>query len=140
MNGVLLGLRWLTAGVFLLLAGSKVVFLLDIADRKAFVPPWALWSVAACELGISVALVSRCWRAGAVASFAVGCVFVLALATMLWVGIDPAACGCFGSWKVGAQGHLLVACSICCLAAAIWLEDRERPLRPHGVGGAQRSV
>jgi hypothetical protein len=58
-----------------------------------------------------------------------GLVFLTASAAMVASGRTPAACGCFGRWRVGMPGHVAIACCIALVPACELLRRAQASTR-----------
>jgi hypothetical protein len=120
---------WSQAAVALILlaiAIAKAVALSGQQVEAALFPVPVLWMVTVLEFALGVAVV--CCRGDWVlfVTSGFGVVLLASLGAMLLSGHDSSSCGCFGTLKLDAVSHALVAACIAGLPALELLKPERR--------------
>lgn len=112
-------LRWFLALAWAYVGFAKVLAVISSAGRLPIVAPW-VHGVAAClELALSVLLVSRWWRFGAVASIVMSGCFAVSSFVAHALGWKLAECGCAGGKPLSWVMHATLAVGLLGLSVVV---------------------
>jgi hypothetical protein len=98
----------LVAVILLLAAGAKAMAFMQRQVPPMFPEP-LLWSFAIVEAAIGSGLLLKRSAWALWAAVALGCVMLLGVGVLVSSGRDVSGCGCFGSIRVDAVGHAVLA-------------------------------